>query len=324
MFGQPELLGEAEEAYMADASLRQIATESARTEAAGYCKATRVEEIMDFARRMGWHRLGIAHCAGLMREADAARDIFMAGGFEVWTVCCKVGSIDKEDIGIRDEEKVRPGEYEVMCNPVGQAAVLAQAGTQFNVVIGLCVGHDSMFFAHSKAPVTVLVVKDRVLGHNPVAALYTTHSYYKRLTERDASPEAPRHPAAKAKELNLRPSRPSLEAWLDEIKSSPDSSRIGMYLVHNGVVRGSARDGSAVSGMDLSYDRERLRGVKEQIQARSGVVAVRVWINEGALVVGDDIMYALVAGDIRENVLSALQELVRLIKSEVVAEREIS
>jgi len=158
--------------------------------AAGYSKTTRVEETMGFARRMGRNRIGIAHCAGLMHEAKAApRNIFMAGGFEVWTVCCKVGSINKEDLGIRDEEKVRPGQYEAMCNPVAQAALLAQAGTQFNVVIGLCVGHDSLFFMHSKAPATVLVAKDRVLGHNPAAALYTTHSYYRRLTETDAQAE---------------------------------------------------------------------------------------------------------------------------------------
>ena len=127
-----------------------MAIESARTEAAGYCTATRVEEIMDFARRMGWRHLGIAHCAGLMEEAKAARDIFLAGGFEVSAVCCKVGSIDKEEVGIADGEKVRPGEFEALCSPVGQAALLAEAGTEFNVVIGLCVGHDSMFFMHSK------------------------------------------------------------------------------------------------------------------------------------------------------------------------------
>ncbi len=117
--------------------------------------------------------------------------------------------------------------------------------------------------------------------------------------------------------------RPSVQAWLDEIKGGPDAPRIGMYLVHNGVVRGAARDGSAVSGMDLSYERERLAEVVAQIGARPGVVAVRVWINEGRLSVGDDIMYALVAGDIRENVLGSLQELVRLVKSEVVTEREL-
>jgi uncharacterized metal-binding protein len=181
---ESELLADVERAYLEDPSLRRMAVESARTEAAGYCRATRVEEIMDFARRMGWTRLGIAHCVGLMEEAKAARDIFVAGGFAVSTVCCKAGSIDKERVGIREDEKVRPGQYEAMCSPVGQAALLHKAGTQFNVVIGLCVGHDSLFFMHSKAPATVLVAKDRVLGHNPVAALYTSHSYYRRLMGR--------------------------------------------------------------------------------------------------------------------------------------------
>lgn len=180
---EPELLAEAERAYVEDPVLQKMAIESARTEAAGYCKATRIEEIMDFARRMGWTRLGIAHCIGLMREARIAREIMVANGFEVFTACCKVGSIDKERVGVRDEDKVQPGQFETMCSPVGQAALLAKAGTQFNVVIGLCVGHDSLFFMRTQAPATVLVAKDRVLGHNPVAALYTRHSYYQRLAE---------------------------------------------------------------------------------------------------------------------------------------------
>ncbi len=117
---------------------------------------------------------------------------------------------------------------------------------------------------------------------------------------------------------------PSLQTWLDEIKSGPDNARIGMYLIHNGVVRGTARDGSAVSGMDLSYDRGCLAEVIEEVEARQGLVAVRVWINEGRLDIGDDIMYALVAGDIRENVFGGLQELVRLVKTEVVKEWEIA
>jgi len=181
MLLEPEVLAEAEAAYLADADLERMSVEAARTEAGGYGVATRVEETMDFARRMGWRRLGIAHCVGLIKEARIAYDIFTAGGFEVYTVCCKAGSIDKEKLGIRDDEKVHPGGYESMCNPVGQAALLAKAGTELNVVMGLCVGHDSIFFMHSKAPVTVLVAKDRVLGHNPVAALYTSHSYYRRL-----------------------------------------------------------------------------------------------------------------------------------------------
>jgi uncharacterized metal-binding protein len=180
---ESDLLAEVEGAYLDDENLLRMALESARTEAAGYGVATRVEETMDFARRMGWRRLGIAHCVGLMQEARVARGIFEMRGFEVFTACCKAGSIDKESVGLKDEEKVRPGGYEAMCNPVGQAALLAGAGTEFNVVMGLCVGHDSLFLMHSKAPATVLVVKDRVLGHNPVAALYTSHSYYRRLNE---------------------------------------------------------------------------------------------------------------------------------------------
>jgi uncharacterized metal-binding protein len=181
---EAELLEKVEGSYLERADLHRLAVESARTEAAGYCRLTRVEEIMDFARRLGVKKLGIAHCIGLQYEAKLAYQIFAAGGFDVYTVCCKVGSIEKERIGLKDEEKVSPGEYEPACNPVGQAAILAEIGTQLNVVIGLCVGHDSLFFMHSKAPVTVLVVKDRVLGHNPVAALYTTHSYYRRLKEK--------------------------------------------------------------------------------------------------------------------------------------------
>jgi uncharacterized metal-binding protein len=182
MPAEPKLLEEVRARYLNEPDLHRMAIESARTEAAGYCEATRVEEIMDFARRMGWRHLGIAHCAGLTEEAKVAEDIFRAGGFQVSAVCCKVGAIDKEDMGIADAEKVRPGGFEPLCSPVAQAALLARAGTEFNVVVGLCVGHDSMFFMNSKAPATVLVAKDRVLGHNPVAALYTSHSYYRRLT----------------------------------------------------------------------------------------------------------------------------------------------
>lgn len=179
---ETELLAQVERVYLEREEVRKLAQESARVEAAGYCRATRIEEIMDFGRRIGAQKLGIAHCVGLMREARLAREIFLAGGFEVYTTCCKVGSMPKEAIGLRDEEKIRPGQFEALCSPVGQAALLDKAGTQLNVVIGLCVGHDSLFFMHSTAPATVLVAKDRVLGHNPVACLYTSGSYYRRLT----------------------------------------------------------------------------------------------------------------------------------------------
>jgi len=93
---------------------------------------------------------------------------------------CKVGCTPKETLGIEDYQKVRPGEYESMCSPIAQAAVLNDSETEFNIVLGLCVGHDSLFFSHSRAPATVFAVKDRVMGHNPIAALYTLDSYYER------------------------------------------------------------------------------------------------------------------------------------------------
>jgi uncharacterized metal-binding protein len=184
MPGETEQLAAVERSYLEEEELRKWACESARTESSGYCRRTRIEETMDFARRIGATRLGIAHCVGLMEEAKAAREIFLSNGFQVEAICCKVGSVQKEKVGLKDEEKVHPGQFEALCNPVAQAGLLSHAGTQLNVLIGLCVGHDSLFFKHSRAPVTVLVAKDRVLGHNPVAALYTSRSYYRRLKEK--------------------------------------------------------------------------------------------------------------------------------------------
>ncbi|MBC7238028.1 MAG: DUF1847 domain-containing protein [Chloroflexi bacterium] len=162
---------------------RALALAAARTEADRYPLETRVEEVMSFARRIGATRLGIASCLGLLREARLFQEIALANGFEVEAVCCKMGNIPKEEIGLTDEEKIRPGQFEALCNPIGQAEVLNTVGTHLNVAIGLCVGHDSLFFRHSHAPVTVLVAKDRVTGHNPCAVLYTLHSYYRRLRE---------------------------------------------------------------------------------------------------------------------------------------------
>lgn len=181
MLQEPSTLKEVEARATTDPALRRMAQASARTEAFGYGRMTRVEEVMDFARRLDATRLGIAHCVGLTQEARLARSVFIANGFEVAAVCCKVGAVPKEAVGLSDAEKVRPGNHEVLCNPVAQAAVLEAAGTHLNVVAGLCVGHDSLFFAHSKAPATVLIAKDRVTGHNPAAALYTSRSYYSRL-----------------------------------------------------------------------------------------------------------------------------------------------
>jgi len=104
--------------------------------------------------------------------------VLRANGFAVDSVACKNSSLPKEVLSLTDDDKVTPGEFEAMCNPIGQARALARAGTELNLLVGLCVGHDSLFMRHSVAPVTVLAVKDRILGHNPLAAVYLADGYY--------------------------------------------------------------------------------------------------------------------------------------------------
>lgn len=140
----------------------------------------RIQEICEFAWRMGYNKLGIAFCIGLINEAALLADILEQQGFETVSAVCKTGRTPKEFIGLADEEKVYTGCFESMCNPIAQAELLNESGTEFNIALGLCVGHDSLFFKYSKAMTTVFAVKDRVLGHNPIAALYTSKSYYRR------------------------------------------------------------------------------------------------------------------------------------------------
>ncbi len=154
---------------------RQIMIASAEVEYEGYCQWTRVQEIMEFARKINANRIGIANCIGLINEARIFAKILRANGFEVYSVICKVAGQAKSSMGIPAEcEKIGPA----MCNPIMQARLLNKAKTDLNVVIGLCVGHDSLFYKYSDAYVTTLVTKDRVTGNNPVAALYTANSYY--------------------------------------------------------------------------------------------------------------------------------------------------
>lgn len=169
-----EILG-----YYQEPENLKLAYNSAIGEAEGYCKRTRMEEIIEFAKRCEFKNIGIAFCAGLSNETKILHKILNAHGFEINSVICKNGSIPKEHLSIKENEKVRPGTYEPMCNPIGQAQFLNKANTDLNIILGLCVGHDSLFIKYSHAPVTVLAVKDRVLAHNPLAALYCAESYYK-------------------------------------------------------------------------------------------------------------------------------------------------
>jgi uncharacterized metal-binding protein len=97
---------------------------------------------------------------------------------------CEFARTPKERIGIHEEDKIFQGEYESMCNPVYQAKLLNHEKTDLNILLGLCVGHDSLFFKFSEAPTTVLAVKDRVTGHNPLAAIYLSGTYYQKLLHR--------------------------------------------------------------------------------------------------------------------------------------------
>jgi uncharacterized metal-binding protein len=142
---------------------------------------TRIVEIYEFAEKMGYNRIGLAFCAGLMREAAIVDEVFKHHGFDVVSVMCKAGGISKDAINIKDDEKIMPGMDETMCNPIFQAKVLNTEKTDFNVLLGLCVGHDSLFFKHADAYTTVLAVKDRVTGHNPLAAVYLSDLYYMKI-----------------------------------------------------------------------------------------------------------------------------------------------
>ena len=145
-------------------------------------KIPRIEETVQFAQKNAFKRLGLAFCVGVAGEARMITAILEAKGFEVVSVCCKAGAIPKERIGIKPEEKIPgPERYESMCSPITQAEILNSEEVDFVILMGLCVGHDTLFIRYCKAPMTVLAVKDRVTGHNPLAAVYLTSSYYVRL-----------------------------------------------------------------------------------------------------------------------------------------------
>ena len=136
---------------------------------------------------------------------------------------------------------------------------------------------------------------------------------------------APAAPAAETK-----PAVPSLDAWLREAKASETAGKCGMYLCHNGVVRATARaqvrentPAPPVTGLMLSSDKEKVAAAVEAARRMPGIHYVRVWINQGKLSVGDDMMLVLVGGDIRPHVIDALQSLVHTLKTECVTEAEL-
>ncbi len=141
-------------------------------EADYYNKYNRFQELVEYCRLNGYTRIGIAFCIGLASEAEAFCSMLESFGFIIDSVCCKIGGIDKDDAGLK---KINKGQYESMCNPYFQAEILNRSKTDLNIIFGLCMGHDIEFSKHSKAPVTTFLVKDRVLGHNPAASVYSKY-----------------------------------------------------------------------------------------------------------------------------------------------------
>lgn len=174
----PEFLAETMKLYTESEENTEIMMAASEVEFENYCKMTRVEEICEFATKIKAKKLGIATCVGLIQEARIAAKIFRNRGFEVVGAACKIGAQPKVSVGISAEHESVGAN---MCNPIMQAEVLNKEKTDLNIVIGLCVGHDSLFYKYSDALCTTLVTKDRVLAHNPVAALYQADKYYSKL-----------------------------------------------------------------------------------------------------------------------------------------------
>lgn len=128
----------------------------------------------------------------------------------------------------------------------------------------------------------------------------------------------------------MRKESPSMDSWLKEAKAEGIASEEGMFLIHNGVVRQSPKakvrqgidDGSRIKGMEFSYDSEKVDEYISQTYKMDGIFHVRVWLNQGYLELGEDIMYILIGGDIRPHVIDALQFLVKKIKTRCVTEIE--
>ncbi len=144
----------------------------------------RIVELIEFCHRMKYSRIGLIFCMGARSEASIVHDIFTVNGLEVVSVTCKVGQIAKTRYDIGPEHLLNKDlPEESACNPKVQALLVNQAKADFAVLLNLCVGHDSIAIKHLDMPVSVLSVKDRLLGHNPLLAIYQYDTYYRYLKQ---------------------------------------------------------------------------------------------------------------------------------------------
>lgn len=181
---QPEVLQGAWKEYEREEN-KEFFRQSALLEAEAYGRYPRLKETIIFCQKMGYTHVGIAFCSAFEKEAAEVSRLIRAVGIEVDSVRCKCGGKNKREFEISQDHFVHPqNEFEPICNPIGQAKLLEACETQFNIVMGLCVGHDSLFLRNTHTFSTVMVVKDRVTGHNPVAAIYLhDHGYWGEMRE---------------------------------------------------------------------------------------------------------------------------------------------
>ncbi|MFC1861837.1 DUF1847 domain-containing protein [Chloroflexota bacterium] len=141
----------------------------------GYGRWPRIQEAIEFAKELKLSKIGLASCVALTHELGLVAELFTGAGFDVISVACQIGRVSPEARGVPELKDF----LSATCNPIAQAEILNREGTQLNFVLGLCLGHDILFNRYSKAPASTLIVKDRVTGHNPAAALYS--SFHRRL-----------------------------------------------------------------------------------------------------------------------------------------------
>ncbi|MBN1212292.1 MAG: DUF1847 domain-containing protein [candidate division Zixibacteria bacterium] len=135
----------------------------------------RLSELIYFCLGMKYKRIGVAFCIDLLEPTEILVAV-LRRFFEVYPVCCKIGGIRVNDPFMNEQTNIKTGiPSEILCNPVGQAAVMNKIGVDLNVIVGLCMGADCVFTRHSQAPVTTLFVKDRSLANNPIGALYSEY-----------------------------------------------------------------------------------------------------------------------------------------------------
>ncbi|MBD3229482.1 MAG: DUF1847 domain-containing protein [Candidatus Lokiarchaeota archaeon] len=173
----PEVEKKAKEIYKKDEEIKEITKVASIVEAQGYIKWPRLKDTVEFAKQMGYEKLGLAFCVGLIKEAEKIAEILEKYGFTVCGACCKTGGVKKTDLGVPEEYtmKSKTG-YTIgwiTCNPAAQALILNEVNTDLNIICGLCVGHDITFTKLSKAPVTTLIAKDRSMPHNPAGVLFS-------------------------------------------------------------------------------------------------------------------------------------------------------